>query len=270
MIINWKTEDFDPRAASILGEAASLAYRDYESVKKVVEEEWKMELLEFFDVQDTQAFLARTPKADGGMILAFRGTESLKDWMTDADIRLVNGPGGKVHEGFNCALNTIWRNLWKRLSDSAQRGQRSLWITGHSLGAALATLATAKIRLEQSHPVSGLYTFGSPRAGDQDFKRNFEQDFMYRTFRFVNNNDVVPRIPFRALNYDHVGIFKYFSYKGKLDDKKTWDQILLDGLKGRIDDLLAPGTDGVKDHAIIRYVENLSKLLPREAGIRRK
>lgn len=262
MIVNWNTEVFDPRAANALGEAALLAYQDAKEIERVIKEKWKMEMVQpFFDEQETQAFLARTTKEDGAMILAFRGTESLKDWMSDVDIHLVNGPVGKVHEGFQCALNTVWRTLWKFLNDKFVRGQRSLWITGHSLGAALATLATAKIRLEQGHPVSGLYTFGCPRVGNDEFSRAFDQDFWAKTYRFVNNNDVVPRIPFRLLNYRHVGTFKYFDHTGKVNDKITWDKILLDRIQGHIDDLLEPNTDGIKDHQMTRYVDNLKRLL---------
>lgn len=259
MYTNWKVDAFDPVAARALGESAGLAYQPPEAVKKKLKT-WNLELVEFFDVADTQAFVARTPNADGALILAFRGTESVKDWMTDIDVNLVNGPGGKVHDGFLCALNTIWRPLL-RLMD-ATREKRRLWVTGHSLGAALATLATAKLRIEKAIPVTGLYTFGSPRVGNEDFARNFDADFYYQNYRVVNNNDVVPRIPFRWMNYRHVGVFKYFDATGKINDKVSWSQITLDRLKGRIDDFLDPGADGIKDHAIVRYVTNLIKLIP--------
>ena len=258
MYTNWKVDVFDPLAARTLGESAALVYLPAADVQKQMKK-WNLELCEFFDTADTQAFLARTAAEDGTMILAFRGTSSLKDWMTDVDINLVNGPGGKVHDGFLCALNSIWRRLAKLMD--ATRGHRKLWITGHSLGGALATLATAKFRLELAQPVSGLYTFGSPRVGNEEFARNFDADFYYQYYRMVNNNDVVPRIPFRLMSYRHVGIFKYFDITGKVNDKITWADITLDRLQGRIEDFLDPNTDGIKDHAITRYVANLIKLI---------
>jgi triacylglycerol lipase len=217
-----------------------------------------MELVHFFDVLDTQAYIMQNERA---MILAFRGTEkNIRDWMTDADIQLVNGPGGRVHDGFQCGLNAVWRYLWNFID--VRRGQRSLWITGHSLGAALATLAAAKLRLEKSTPVDGLYTFGSPRVGNEEFCQKLEQDLGERIFRFVNNNDVVPRVPFRLMNYRHVGTFKYFNPKGRLDEKAREDKLLLSRLEGRLQDLLDPGTDGIKDHSMSRYLFNLLKGLP--------
>lgn len=259
MYTNWKIDVFDPMAARSLGEAAALVYLPPDQVQKQMKA-WNLELCEFFDVTDTQAFLARTRAPDGAMILAFRGTSSLKDWMTDVDINLVNGPGGRVHDGFLCALNSVWRRLAKLIE--ATRERRKLWITGHSLGGALATLATAKFRLELAQPVNGLYTFGSPRVGNEEFARHFDADFYYQYYRVVNNNDVVPRIPFRLVGYRHVGIFKYFDVAGKINDKITWADITLDRLKGRIEDFLEPNTDGIKDHAITRYVGNLIRLIP--------
>lgn len=86
------------------------------------------------------------------------------------------------------------------------------------MGAALATLAAAYLRDAGRHPddpkdkpVNGLYTFGCPRAGNRDFERAFNQDSGARAFRFVNNNDIVTRVPPRELDYSHVGKFLYFS-----------------------------------------------------------
>lgn len=53
----------------------------------------------------------------------------------------------------------------------------------------------------------GLYTFGQPRTGDREFARKPDADFEQQTFRYVNNNDIVTRVPFRAMNYSHVGLF---------------------------------------------------------------
>jgi triacylglycerol lipase len=256
MRVNWTRQGFDPALARFLGEAAAAAYLSGAALEKKVKG-WRMQLVHFFDVLDTQAFIVENEKA---MILAFRGTQSPQDWMTDADVQLVNGPAGKVHDGFQCGLNAIWRYLWNFLD--IRRGKRRLWITGHSLGGALATLATAKLRLEKAYPVDGLYTFGSPRVGDENFAIAFDHNFHDQTFRFVNNNDIVPRVPFRLMNYRHVGIFRYFTPRGKLDPKAREDQLLLSRIEGRIQDLLQPGSDGIKDHSMSKYLFNLLKGMP--------
>lgn len=254
---NPNTTRYDPQNALWLGKAAQLAYDDEKKIKSEVGKWGFRKKFHFFQKRETQAFLI----GNATMILvAFRGTEptKLKDWMTDVDFDLVDGPAGKVHHGFWGALNDVWREIYASIKEHQNKGQ-SLWFTGHSLGAALATLAVAKLRLKVDKPVNGLYTFGQPRTGDRDFARAFNADFKAQTFRFVNNNDAVTRVPLRAMTYSHVGRFLYFDNNGNLQDDIHWWGKLLDRVKGRIDDFLTPGTDGIKDHSMDRYVKNLKK-----------
>ena len=140
---------------------------------------------------------------------------------------LVEGPfGGKVHTGFYNGVNKVWGELKSTIENFKESGQKSLWFTGHSLGAALATLAVAKLRTDDQ-PVDGLYTFGQPRTGDRTFAKNFNSDFKPYAFRFVNNNDIVTRVPPRVLEFSHIGTFKYFTEKGELvNDIGRWNRFL--------------------------------------------
>ena len=79
-----------------------------------------------------------------------------------------NGPG-KVHLGIATALDFVWDSFKDRIS-----ADRPLFITGHSLGGGLATLAAA--RLSQGRDVHGVYTFGSPRVGDSEFAQQFQTE----------------------------------------------------------------------------------------------
>nr|WP_090580074.1 lipase family protein [Nitrosomonas sp. Nm58] len=86
------------------------------------------------------------------MLVAFRGTEpdDLKDWLTDAQFDLTDGSikniKNKVHRGFHEALNAAWPQLEGAIADLRTHNQ-AIWVTGHSLGAALATLAVARLSL---------------------------------------------------------------------------------------------------------------------------
>ena len=146
-----------------------------------------------------------------------------------------------------------------------QYADASLWITGHSLGAALATLAAAKFTFEGDAPIpiQGVYTFGSPRVGDTTFAEAYDAKLRDITFRFRNNNDVVTRvpIPLKLFPYQHIGSMRYFNVKGRLLESLSWWAGLLDRIRGRIQDLGSPGTDGMKDHSMDRYVELLDKNL---------
>ncbi|HJW86670.1 MAG TPA: lipase family protein [Candidatus Brocadiaceae bacterium] len=224
--------NYSKKNAFWLGKASQIAYKSSNEAKSETAS-WGLNEFVYFDYRDTQGFLAGNKEV---LFIAFRGTKDLRDWMTDLDVGLVGGPGGKVHEGFLNALGYVWRDIWQYVQ--AQRQRRSLWVTGHSLGAALATLAVAKLRLEKDEAVNGLYTFGQPRTGDREFAKNFDADFLDQTFRYVNNNDIVTRVPFRTMNYSHVGTFKYFDENGDQRDNISWWDKVVDRVNGRIEDLL--------------------------------
>ena len=131
----------------------------------------------FFDKQSTQCYVANN---DQFAIVAFRGSEIWKkqetfdlnkviaDLKADVDIRLTDWPrGGKVHRGFKEALEEVWLDLLPYIRQLDGRGC-NIWMTGHSLGAALATLGAGRYG-----NVQGVYTFGSPRVGNDVFKEKF-------------------------------------------------------------------------------------------------
>ena len=88
---------------------------------------------------------------------------------------------------------------------------RKLWITGHSLGGALATIAAAE--LKDTIAIRGVHTFGQPRLVDAQAQRFFARHFADRFFRFVNDDDLVTRIP---PGYEHVGRLVHFDEQGNV------------------------------------------------------
>jgi len=95
-----------------------------------------------------------------------------------------------------------------------------------------------------------LITFGSPRV----FSVNYEFKYPFDTYRFINNNDIVTRIPPRAFGFKHIGEVFYFLEDGEFyNDPSSWE-MFLDRIKGRLDDLLELGTDGFKDHSMNHYL----------------
>lgn len=254
------TTAFNLQNAYSLAMAANLAYESEKGIESKVKKIWGFNDFKFFDSNGTQAFVMANNNV---IVVSFRGTEPnrIEDWLTDIDFNFVEGPlGGRVHDGFYTALSNVWQKIERTISLFRANKPKSLWFTGHSLGAAVAALAVAKLR-DEDRPVDGLYTFGQPRTGDRTFARNFNLEFKPYAFRFVNNNDIVTRVPPRAMNFSHVGTFKYFTETKNLVDDIVWWNRFLDRVRGRIEDLLEWGTDGIKDHSMEGYEKLVKKAL---------
>jgi pimeloyl-ACP methyl ester carboxylesterase len=255
-------------------EAATLVYAEEDFVR---DRFLKANLKEvrYFSGEKTQCFVARN--ADF-IIVAFRGTELrqcegcsdfrnvVADIKADVDIRLVDsGRKGKVHKGFNDGLDEVWKELYSYLKGIHREG-RTVWMTGHSLGAALATLAAYRYGR-----VQGLYTFGSPRVGDKEFKK----DFKVRAYRIENNNDIVCKVPPPGL-YCHVGELRYIDSNGSIHpDLIRWKR-WIDEIKGHLKNALYSFRlgvglrglvpDAIKDHVPVLYAIHIwNNLLKNEA-----
>lgn len=207
--------------ARLLGGAAGIAYSSPEVCRQWAERHGFPDF-EFFSGGGTQGFMAQNPKT---LLVAFRGTEPGQpaDWITDARSgpKPWDKPASKVHQGFQEALQAVWpasgaaSALAKRL---ASRGNRKVWITGHSLGGALAELCAVKAFFGAGVPVEGVYTFGQPRVGDNAYASQVHQTLGPRIFRFVNHRDIVPRVPLYGMGFRHYGRQVFFDQKGKGED----------------------------------------------------
>ena len=148
-----------------------------------------LKLVDTFDRNGTQVIIVANSEFS---VLAFRGTEasSIRDIKADADAIAVACPsGGNIHSGFNDAYNEVALDIQRRL-DKDDLKDLPLYITGHSLGGALATIAAKKM----THPLGGIaacYTFGSPRVGDEHWIANIKAPI----YRLVNAADCVTMLP---------------------------------------------------------------------------
>ena len=140
---------------------------------------------------DTQAFLCIN-SSQGIAILAFRGTEpSLKDIKSDINARLEtvqhNEKPVQIHSGYLAGFNSIRDEIKEALDGEEVKGLQ-LFITGHSLGGALAITA---VKFLASDITGACYTFGSPPVGT----KTFDHDIRTPIYRVVNHVDIVPRLP---------------------------------------------------------------------------
>ena len=182
-------------------------------------------------------------------IIAFRGTEpdELSDVLADLNALPVRGvSGGWVHKGFQGELDKVWNTIARHREEHKSL---KLYITGHSLGGAMATLAASRFNLIDN--VECLYTFGSPRVGTRTFKKSCKFDHL----RYKNNNDIVTAVPLWLMGYKHHGELQYINFYGNIRKLTTWQKIK-DKYRGYRSGIL----DGAMDHGVENYVEALRKI----------
>jgi hypothetical protein len=161
----------------------------------------------------TQCYLAWNSTA---ILVSFRGTEPGEPGDTLDDITFAltswDHPGTHVHAGFKIAVNRVWPRLSERLA--ALGPSRSVWFAGHSLGAALATLAA-----DRYAATAGVCTLGSPRVGDVIFANAHTARFGARSLRYVNDADIVTHVP-PPLPYKHAGTGRYIDPDGVVSSER--------------------------------------------------
>ena len=208
--------------------------------------------VDFFNGGGLQALLAFNP-AKQLAVLSFRGTQpdDVKDLLADANALQVTWAGaGRVHKGFADMLACEWDGLHAAL---ARRAGARLLYTGHSLGAALATLSAAL------HQPTVIYTFGSPRVGDGTFADALTG---FSHHRYVDCADVVCRIPPEPWGYEHVGTRHYIDRDGMLRGGFSDGNIRADQARARWTYPIQYGwrvltnvaARGFADHAPVNYV----------------
>jgi triacylglycerol lipase len=190
-LIKQITALIDEKRASSLKKIYDLYSYDSEKEKKKLIEElqlFSLKLETTFDNNGSQAIIASN---DTFYILAFRGTEvsSMEDIKADLDAKTVLcESGGKIHKGFNEAFGQLHIDIQNYLNNNLNE-DKPLFITGHSLGGALATIATKKLNFK--YGIAACYTFGSPRVADEMWVKNIKTPI----YRLVNSADPVTMLP---------------------------------------------------------------------------
>jgi hypothetical protein len=155
--------------------------------------------------------------------LVFRGTVTPREWLFDAGIGLAPytaGAGGYVSDGMLKIYNRCRESFMKTLAGLSPACD-TLFVTGHSLGAALSVLALPDVVKSTPFKDAQVYNFACPRVGDKDFAQAYDALPKTKTYRVVNTSDLVPSLPLPVSvplipsgNYTHVGIPIDFTYQG--------------------------------------------------------
>jgi hypothetical protein len=186
---------YSDRTAWLMAVLSQLAYQHFErgdDERKALQAtlaDAGIELVTWFDAPatGTQAFLARSPGRFAALV--FRGTEKdMKDILTDLDARFLDTAAGKTHRGFATAFESISSQIEEALSSDLDDSE-PVYLAGHSLGGALATVAAQE--LGRKRLIAACYTYGSPRVGTAEWSDAVKAP----VYRVVNGADGVPTVP---------------------------------------------------------------------------
>lgn len=250
-----------------LAALAEIAYKD-DPISGLVPFADHYRRIQPFAHEGTFGFVASDER---NLVVALRGTDQVIDWVTNMTVAQVPALGGRVHRGFLEALDGVWDVLFSRVQDLLDRGQ-TVWVTGHSLGGALATLAAARLQAEGIEPYITC-TFGAPRC----FDPRAASEYLPRLYRFINKGDLIPTVPptltLPFYRYRHTGSLSVVldAERGATTSLKEAAQDVFDWLRW----LFSPAIDWRKnvtqrliDHGMKTYIELIKAELGPEAVAR--
>ena len=202
----------------------------------------------FITKRNTQCYIMESKDK---VVIAVRGTEVSCTDDIFSDLKFItrksNTKGG-VHVGFFDDANEIWSAINDYIANPS-RSSKKLWICGHSLGGAIACILASRLPFK----TAACYTYGCPRVGNKRWAKS--QRTVHH--RYVNNNDIVPRIPPVWLWFRHYGELIYINYYGHVRKLTPWQRT-----KDRIRGIIRAWQKGepfdtFRDHGIEYYVKYL-------------
>lgn len=220
----------------------------------------------FFNKANIRCAIIRSEenRKDPFSVLVFRGTGGFEGWFSNLNAIQVPWPGGgMVHAGFRNNFYEVWEEAEAALSSCNE----PMFYTGHSLGAALATLAASMKKPR------ALYTFGSPRVGDRVFVQSLKDTNIYRV---ANGRDMVTTVPPSLIPFEfrHAGELHYISSEGRMLAKPS-RRIVAEDRSKALEGVSGSSENGIRkqfgeppkflsDHSPVNYTAHLERLLKEE------
>lgn len=239
----------------LLAELSMIAYNDEHEVLRAATAIGFTDVT-FYNNRGAQGYRFRN---EHNAVIACRGTEPNEwtDIRADVDaVSVLAETAGKVHRGFKREVD----NLWPMLETSLMDNRDPVYFTGHSLGGAMAKICAVRCQLSHiSTNPQQLFTYGSPRVGNRSYVNFVKLDY----YRFVNNNDIVARVPPVWMGYQHSGQEIYFNRNGEI---KPYGYVMKrrDRWRGFLGELAKWRIDHLSDHSIHKYCEYLVRAVRTE------
>lgn len=207
-------------------------------------------------------------ESDPLAVLAFRGTRSSVNWQTNFHTKLIHpldtDPQLRVHQGFYNAFERLsdgHRGIREKIRElqKTTSGRLPIYITGHSLGGALAQIAGAVLGSDQ---IAACYTYGAPRVG------NYVFDVWVKapSYRVINYADIVPQVPIPVpfiLPYRHSGDPRYMPDQvsgSPYRFEPNFFQRVGQFAKAILQLIRAGSILGIEDHQIDGYCQKLNAI----------
>ncbi|SAL97154.1 hypothetical protein [Absidia glauca] len=170
----------------------------------------KIELTFTTVLDDTNGYVI-TSKSQKTIFLVFRGTNSIRSAIVDMQFLKSSYPpvsGAEVHTGFYKSYVSVQKKILDTMGKLVtQYPDYSIDVSGHSLGAAQAVLATMDLFQRNNHITASntkIFTYGEPRIGNQNFAAYVKSTKIPHT-RTVHASDIVPHLPPMAMGFLHSG-----------------------------------------------------------------
>jgi len=256
---------YNPNHALWLATASALAYRTPAQIRHVVTRIWGWEGIEFWNSveTDTRGYGMYGKEC---VIICFRGTGSRADWATNIRVSkiepFIEFPQVKAHHGFTSALLSVLARVVTFIKKSHHlHPNLPVFITGHSLGGALANLCLAYYVLSSKHAdisfIKGVYTFGQPKVGNLHLVEELNSrmgDIVF--FRLTHSNDFIPLLP-RQPSYVHCGTRIYLSHGHVIQGGDLARQFCRETSSQR---MIKRNRQGMHDHVVRSYISFLRQL----------
>ena len=260
VIMGWLADCSESERAAVLAKLAGRAYLSEQELKDA-QNQIKMKRKKAVLVKngDAEAWVFFT--RDDGIIVSCRGTEPTKfsDILADLKTYPVRHPrNGRVHRGFYDYTMLVFPEILKTVQANRKKDE-NVFVVGHSLGGAMAVLV-AEALTHEGIPVKELRTYGQPRVGNRQFRQHLEGCDIGAYVRYVNNNDIVPKVPPSWLMFVHGGKLMYINHFGNIRILSFW-QRFKDQWRGFISAFKSfQFFDFVSDHGMPKYIKYTSKL----------
>ena len=161
-----------------------------------------------FDAVDTMvgsSMMGYVVSVGDSTVIAFRGTDDKPDWVANLNRFTDPTKHGPVHRGFQRAYQRLASQVATLLKKTEAK---HIWITGHSLGGALAVLCAYDMAENKGLSIDGLITFGQPLVARPPLSDHIDALLTGKFVHYVNQSDIVPRIP---PSFDYCGSLVWYT-----------------------------------------------------------